>query len=115
MIDLLAEVKLVPLGPNAPLTPEGFYSRIEAARKRGYALADEEFEPGLVAAAAPVRDFRGRIVAALNVSGPKFRLAGHLAEAGPAVAQAAGRVSAVLGWEGEPLAARAGRSEDSRP
>ena len=38
----------------------------------------EAFEPGLVGAAAPVRDFRGRVVAALNVSGPSFRLGERL-------------------------------------
>ena len=44
--------------------------RIIEARERGIATSDEEMEPGLVAAAAPVRDAHGRIVAALNVSGP---------------------------------------------
>lgn len=98
VIELLAETEFVPSGPKGPRTVEEFYARIEAARARGYALVDEEFEPGLVAAAAPVRDFRGRIVAALNVSGPKFRLGSRLEEAGHAVADAAGRMSAVIGW-----------------
>ena len=42
---------------------------MRAAAERGYAIADEELEPGLAAVAAPVRRFDGRIVAALNVSG----------------------------------------------
>lgn len=95
--DLLAGVELVPLGPAAPATVDAFYARIEAARARGYALADEEFEPGLVAAAAPVRDFRGHVVAAVNASGPKFRLGPHLDDVGRAVAEAAGRISEALG------------------
>jgi IclR family KDG regulon transcriptional repressor len=95
--ELLAGVELVPRGPAAPRTIEDFYTRVEAARARGYALVDEEFEAGLVAAAAPVRDFRERIVAALNVSGPKFRLGPRLDEAGAAVADAAGGLTAVLG------------------
>ena len=70
--------------------------RIAAARKQGYAVADEDFEPGLVAVAAPVRDSRGRIVAALNVSAPKFRLDSRLEEAGAAVAHAASALSAKL-------------------
>ena len=56
-----------------------------------------EFEPGLVGAAAPVRDFRGRIVAAINVSGPKFRLGDRLEPAGEEVRQ--GRPGVVAaGW-----------------
>jgi IclR family KDG regulon transcriptional repressor len=99
--ELLAGVELVPLGPAAPRTIAEFYARIEAARARGYALVDEEFEPGLVAAAAPVRDFRGHVVAALNASGPKFRLGPHLDETGRAVAAAAGRISEALGYAAE--------------
>jgi len=108
VVELLADVELVPLGPNAPRTIEEFYGRLEAARERGYALVDEEFEPGLVAVAAPVRDFRGRVVAALNVSGPKFRLADRLEEAGHAVADAAGRMSELLGWQRARTAAPVG-------
>jgi IclR family transcriptional regulator, KDG regulon repressor len=63
----------------------------------GYAAVDGEFEPGLVGAAAPVRDFRGVVVAALNVSGPKFRLGDRLDEAGAAVRRAADELSAQMG------------------
>jgi DNA-binding IclR family transcriptional regulator len=85
-----------PLGPGTPRNLEEFAGRIAAGRERGYALADEEMEPGLVAAAAPVRDASGRIVAALNVSGPKFRLGDRLDEAGAALVAAAADLSAAL-------------------
>jgi len=61
---------------------------------------DEEFEPGLVAVGAPVRDFRGRIVAAVNVSAPSFRFAGRLEDAGEQVRAVAVELSRVLGWPG---------------
>ncbi len=96
VLALLGET-LAQAGPNAPGDAAETYERIEAARARGYALVDEEFEAGLVAAAAPVRDFRGRIVAALNVSAPKFRLGEGLTIAGEAVAGAADRFSQLLG------------------
>ena len=70
---------------------------MDAARQRGYAVADEAFETGLLAVAAPVRDFRGGIAAALNVSAPKFRLDARLEEAGSAVAEAAASLSALIG------------------
>jgi DNA-binding IclR family transcriptional regulator len=62
---------------------------IAEARSRGYALVREEFEPGLVAAAAPVRDATGQIVAALNVSAPTFRFDDRLEAAAERVVAAA--------------------------
>src|SRR3954470_21494133 len=37
-------------------------------RSRGFCVVRDEFEPGVVGCSAPVRDGRGRILAALNVS-----------------------------------------------
>jgi IclR family KDG regulon transcriptional repressor len=73
--------------------------RLAAARTRGFAVADEDFEPGLVGVAAPVRDFRGRIVAAVNISAPKFRFIDRVAEAGNAVRAVADDLSRSLGWQ----------------
>lgn len=73
------------------------HDRILAARANGYAAVRDEFEPGLVGAAAPVRDFRGRVVAALNVSGPSFRLGERLDETGALVRRSAEELSARLG------------------
>jgi DNA-binding IclR family transcriptional regulator len=85
-------------GPNAPRTVADLWRRLEATRRTGWALADEESEAGLVAAAAPVRDFRGAIVAAVNVSGPKFRLGARLEEAGALVTGVAAELSRCLGY-----------------
>ena len=71
--------------------------RIAAARPLGYAIVREEFEPGLVAAAAPVRDGAGRIVAAVNVSAPALRFEARLDEAAAAVVAAAAEMSSELG------------------
>ena len=62
---------------------------------------DEEFEFGLVGAAAPVEDFQGQLVAALNVSAPKFRLGERLEAAGREVKRAADDLSALLGWSAD--------------
>lgn len=86
--------------PNAPTDVADLYERILVARRDGYALVDEEFEVGLVAASAPVRDFRGAVIAALNVSAPKFRMGTRLQPAGEAVKGAAADLSMQLGWPG---------------
>ncbi|MGW4080419.1 IclR family transcriptional regulator domain-containing protein [Streptomyces asiaticus] len=41
---------------------------VERAAEEGYALVDQELEEGLRSLAVPVRDARGRVVAALNVA-----------------------------------------------
>ena len=97
LVELLDGVPLDGAGPNAPRTIDELYTRIRAARGAGFATVDEEFEVGLVAAGAPVRDFRGRIAAAVNVSAPKFRFSGRLEAAGEAVKAAADELSRRLG------------------
>jgi IclR family transcriptional regulator, KDG regulon repressor len=100
---LLSGVEFRELRPGTVRNVEELYDRLVAARAKGYALVDEEFEFGLVGAAAPVRDFKGRLVAALNVSAPKFRLGERLEEAGNEVKRAADELSALLGWPTDPL------------
>jgi len=95
---LYGDAPLDPAGPGAPQDVEELARRVAAARAQGHVLADEEREAGLVGAAAPVRDFRGRIVAALNISAPKFRLTEGLAAAGVEVQRAAEDLSHRLGW-----------------
>lgn len=81
---------------RAPVDVADLLARIRQARLLGYAAVEEETEPGLVAVAAPVRDPAGRIIAALNISAPRFRLGRRLAEAGVAVVAAAAEVGAAL-------------------
>jgi DNA-binding IclR family transcriptional regulator len=72
----------------------------QLVREAGYAIVREEFEVDLVGASAPVRDFRGQVVAALNLSAPKFRLDAGLEAAARIVAAGARRLSQQLGWPG---------------
>jgi IclR family transcriptional regulator, KDG regulon repressor len=87
----LAEPELEELG----LAPAA--DALATARSLGYAIVREEFEPGLVAAAAPIRDVAGRVVAALNVSAPRFRFDDRLEDAALRVVEAADGLSAVIG------------------
>jgi DNA-binding IclR family transcriptional regulator len=55
-----------------------FLAQIHAARERGYTVANRVFDPELLGIGAPVRDFSGRIKAAVNISGPAFRIEPHV-------------------------------------
>jgi DNA-binding IclR family transcriptional regulator len=66
---------------------------------RGYSISEEEFEEGLSAVAAPIRDFAGRTVAVLSISGPAFRLsAGKVIAFGALVREGAEMISRQLGF-----------------
>ena len=99
LVALLGAVPFAGATAKAPRTVDELHRRIAAARTAGFAVVDEEFEQGLVAVAAPVRDFGGGIVAAVNVSAPKFRFARRLPRAGRQVKAAADELSAALGWD----------------
>lgn len=83
-------------GPNAPQDVDALLARLAQARRRGFAAVAGEFDPDLVAVAAPVRDFSGRIVAALNVSAPSFRLGRRLSSTGQQVAAAAAHLTSAI-------------------
>ena len=104
LVKQFTDVVFHPLGPNSPRDVDQLYKRVAAARARDYAVVDEEFEPGLSAAAAPVRDVDGRICGAVNVSLPKFRLGGsrRLAVLGRAVKDTADELSRRLGESHQP-------------
>lgn len=87
--------------PARPMTMEGLLARLARVRERGYAMVDQEFEPGLTSVAAPVHDPRGTVIAALNASGPSFRFAAEIERATAVVVQAAGQLSAALAGQEE--------------
>jgi IclR family transcriptional regulator, acetate operon repressor len=75
---------------------------LDAVRRQGFATIVDELEIGLAAAAAPVRDADGSVVAALAVAGPTARLGdARLGLLGRVAIEQAHRVSTQLGYEGE--------------
>ncbi|OLF08511.1 IclR family transcriptional regulator [Actinophytocola xinjiangensis] len=59
---------------NTITTGHQLAEHLETVQRRGYAVTVEEYEVGLNAVAAPVRDPEGNVFAALSASGPAHRL-----------------------------------------
>ncbi|WP_100499919.1 IclR family transcriptional regulator [Geodermatophilus chilensis] len=83
-------------GSKAPATVEAVIDRVGRARALGYAAVVDEFDDDLAAVAAPVRDGHGRIVAALNISAPTYRLHKTMNGVGRQISQAAQYLSQAL-------------------
>jgi DNA-binding IclR family transcriptional regulator len=85
--------------PDTIATHAALRRELALVRERGYSVADEELEIGFVAVGAPVRNFEGRVIAAISVGGPSIRLtAGRIDALVPLAIQAAGRISKTLGY-----------------
>jgi DNA-binding IclR family transcriptional regulator len=66
--------------------------RVRQERRQGFSVAADELEIGLTSVGVPVRDGLGRVVAALNVSGPSERMRDRLATHSSAAQAAAKRI-----------------------
>jgi DNA-binding IclR family transcriptional regulator len=80
-------------------TKESLGEELRACRQRGYAIDDEEFHEGVRCLAAPVRDLRGKVVAAIGISGPAQRFTpSDLHSLSAQVMDVAARLSQRLGY-----------------
>lgn len=92
--------ELEPLTPRTITDPQRLAAELETVREQGYATIVDELELGLSAVAAPIRDSRGTVIAALSASGASLRLAPQrLALIGRVTREQAVAVSARLGYE----------------
>src|SRR4051794_29608656 len=98
--ELKDAVRALPRVTDATVTSRSkLRTELAEVREAGYALAVDELEVGLTAAAAPIRSAHGDIVASMSISGPTFRLTRErLEETVPLVVAAALEVSHRLGW-----------------
>jgi DNA-binding IclR family transcriptional regulator len=97
--DFLARAELKEFTPRTIVDPARLRRELDRVREAGYAVDDAEFNAELRCAAALVRDFSGRGIAALGISGPTWRIkAEDITRAAKRVAAAADRLSAELGF-----------------
>jgi IclR family pca regulon transcriptional regulator len=66
--DYIARTEFEQLTPHTITDSEIFRAVVEKTREDGFALVDQELEEGLRSIAAPIRNGRGEVIAAINVS-----------------------------------------------
>lgn len=72
--DFLREKGLPQRTANTITDPEAFRAHLQLVREQGYAIDDEENEQGIRCLGAPIFDGKGRVMAAISVSGPVFQM-----------------------------------------
>lgn len=85
------------LTPNTLSDLEKLADELRLVRERGYAYDLEEATIGLCCVAAPIRDYSGKVVAAMSLSVPAYRFHPRREELTAAIVEAAGRVSDASG------------------
>lgn len=89
--------------PQTITTIPELSNELERVRRNGYAYDEEELHPGVRCVACPVRDHRGRIVAAFGLSMPATRLTReHLPGLVERITGAADNISSQLGFVAQP-------------
>jgi IclR family KDG regulon transcriptional repressor len=74
MKDFLEHRKLVPLTKNTISSPEQLGKDLTQIQIQGYGIDNEEFSEGVRCIAAPIRNFRGKVIAAIGIAGPSVRM-----------------------------------------
>lgn len=93
--------ELAPFTPNTITERAKLRAELRLVRRKGFAIDNEEIELGLKCVAAPVRDASGGVVAAVSISGPKYRFdEATTRELVRLLCRAGARISAALGHEG---------------
>ncbi len=87
---------------NTVTDPMELKEHLKIVRSQGYAIDDEENERGIRCVAAPIRNETGKVVAAISISGPAFRVTKKLIQENlkKEVMERAFKISERLGFQG---------------
>ncbi len=84
---------------NTITDPSEFKKELETIKSQGFGEDLEESEVGLTCFAAPVRDIKGDVVAAVSISGPSSRMQSNRSELIDSVKTTAKNISRAFGWQ----------------
>jgi DNA-binding IclR family transcriptional regulator len=94
---------LVRMTDHTITDPAQLRTHLKSVRQVGYAVDDEENEQGIRCVAAPIRNERGHVIAAISISAPAIRVTTETIDTNlkREVMQTAFRISAKLGFRGD--------------
>ena len=104
--DLLAPLvkrKLKAYSPKSITSPKKLKQEMQCIRERGYSTNREEYRADVIGVGAPIYDHEGRVLAAVGISGPAYRLDDKTIErVFPVVIRTANHISKAMGYFEKP-------------
>lgn len=97
--DAIKNISYIPLTPYTITSPEKLIDEMRIVRKNGYAIDNRENSLYQFCGAAPIRDYRGHVIAAISCSGLYDELM-NMGDLGLIVKEVADKISVKLGYIG---------------
>ncbi len=96
---LILEEKLRSYTKNTVTSHEKLMLELKKIQKEGYSTDFEEYEEGIRAVAAPIRNYAGNVIAAISVPGPVSRMSEErMRQIAKIICEYASSISRRLGW-----------------
>lgn len=89
---------LVKLGKNTITGSDELKRELACIRRRGFSESDSEFDIGVRSVAAPIFDFKGRVIASISAAGPSDRISENRSVLIEQVMETAQAISLDLGY-----------------
>jgi IclR family pca regulon transcriptional regulator len=107
-LELVGNMTLTRRGPNSIVSKKALRAELEDVFDEGMAVSDEELRAGLVSIAAPIRDERREVIAAVNIEAymSMISLGQMVYRLSPHLLATADNISARLGYRRDDEAAR---------
>ncbi len=101
VLEILRTQGMPQLTPQTITDPQIFLDHLRQVRAQGYSLDHMENEEGVCCIAAPIRNYQGKIVAAVSISGPIQRITNEVIEnlLKPALLTTVNDISKALGFK----------------
>ena len=97
--EIIEEQGLPRFMPNTITDPNVLKQELQTIRARGYAVDNEENEPGVRCVAAPILDSSSHIIASISISGPSVRIMDEkIPELAEMVVETSQKISNALGY-----------------
>jgi IclR family acetate operon transcriptional repressor len=94
----LARTAFTPRTPNSITTAGALRAELAWIREHGFAYDRAENDPEVACVAAPIRDYSGRVVAAMSIAGVAARIAEVRATLAPQIVRAEAVISSRMGY-----------------
>jgi IclR family transcriptional regulator, KDG regulon repressor len=98
-LSIIEGIRFASLTSRTITKKSALVKELQSVRERGYSIDNEEFEPGLKCIGAPVRNNSGKVIGAISVAGPAFRMTEpNMARLSGNLIQTANELSEELGF-----------------